>query len=142
MLLRTITSKGSNPRAVGRNGGNGMRDIRRGLWLMAIGITIFAAVQCLADEPSDVRGCYARYNRMTGKFSFEPFLKVDVPPTDGEDGEMQVWGFRVWNLEPPDKNGKTHPVNIPETLFIPLNTYQEVPAGTRRKSIRCPDGIW
>lgn len=119
-----------------------MRDIRRGMWLIAVGISLFVAGQCLADEKGDVRGCYVTYLSGNGKFLYEPFLKVADKESPAEDGKSEVWGFRPWNLEPPDREGKTHPVNISDDRFVPLGVFKLVPAGTREKSVKCPDGLW
>ena len=86
----------------------------------------------------DERGCIATYIATSGKFLYEPFLKIAAKETFSEDGKPEVWGFRVWNPEPPDSAGMTAPVNVPEEIWIPLNVFKEVPAGTTRKSIRCP----
>lgn len=119
-----------------------MRDLRRGLWLIACGISLFVAAQCLADEKGDVRGCYITYLSGSGKFLYEPFLKVADKESTSEDDEPEIWGFRVWNLEPPDKQGKTHPVNISDGRFIPTGVFKLVRAGTVQKNVRCPDGLW
>lgn len=110
-------------------------------WVSALLILVFAAT-LHADEPGDVRGCYVAYIGTSGKFIYEPFLKVADKEAPAEDGESEVWGFRPWNLEPPDKEGKTHPVNIRAGRFVPLNTFAEVDAGTGKRRIKCPDGLW
>jgi hypothetical protein len=94
------------------------------------------------DEKGDVRGCYVTYHSTTGTFSFEPFLKVADKESASEDGEPEVWGFRPWNLEPPDEDGKTHPVNVLADRFVPLGIFKEVRAGTITRRIRCPEGLW
>lgn len=118
-----------------------MREIRFGVWLIALGITLFCVAQCLAEE-GDEKGCYVTYNSMTGSFSYEPVLKVADKESASDEGEPEVWVFRVWNLEPPDKDGKTHPVNIHESRYIPMRIFKEVPAGSFRKRIRCPEKLW
>ena len=95
------------------------------------------------DEPGDVRGCYVTYNGLTGNFLFEPFLKVKDKTSTSEDGEPEIWGFRTWNLEPPDKEGNTHPVNIRASRFLPAdNKFHEVQAGKGKRKLRCPKGLW
>jgi hypothetical protein len=100
------------------------------------------AAPARADEPGDVRGCYVTYHSQTGTFGFEPFLKVGDKESPSEDGEPEVWGFRPWNLEPPDENGTTYPVNILASRFVPLNMNKKVDAGTAKRTIRCPEGLW
>jgi hypothetical protein len=90
------------------------------------------------DQPGDVRGCIATYISQSGKYLYEPFLKVADKESPAEDGAAEVWGFRPWNLEPPDKEGKTHAVNVRADVFIPLHVFQQV--GPRR--VKCPDGMW
>lgn len=125
-----------------------MKDLKRGLWLVALGISLFVVATYVHAEvnagnpKTDVRGCYCTYLGGSGKFLFEPFLKTADKESPSEEGESEVWGFRVWNFEPPDRDGKTHPVNIPDSRWIPLGTFKEVRAGTARKSIKCPDGLW
>ena len=105
-------------------------------------VCVMFALGAKAD-PGDVRGCYATYNGMTGKYLFEPFLKVADKTSSSQDGEPEVWGFRPWNLEPPDEKGKTHPVNILASRFIPADgKFYEVDAGTAKRRVKCPDGIW
>lgn len=94
-----------------------------------------------ADNTGDVRGCYITYVG-NNRFLFEPFLKVADKESLSQDGEPEIWGFRPWNLEPPDKDGKTHPVNILEGRFIPMRVFKEVQAGTMRRNIKCPDNLW
>ena len=90
------------------------------------------------QQPGDIRGCYVTYIAQSGKYTFEPFLKVADKDSPSEDGEPEIWGFRPWNLQPPDEEGKTHPVNILESRFIPLRTFKQV--GPR--SIKRPEGLW
>lgn len=121
-----------------------MKDIKRGLWLMVVGILMLVgATYVRADEPGDERGCYAKWDSMKGQFYYEPFLKVPTT-TDGEEGEIQVWGFRPWNLEAPKADGKTYPVNIPETRYIRMGVNKEVPMSDadHLKATRCPDVLW
>jgi hypothetical protein len=91
-----------------------------------------------ADEPGDIRGCIATYFSNSGKYAFEPFLKIQDKESPAEDGAPEIWGFRPWNLEPPDKEGKTHPVNIREDQFIELRTFKQV--GPRK--VKCPENLW
>jgi hypothetical protein len=119
--------------------------IRAIIWILgpaALLLFILAASPVRADEPGDVRGCYVTYHSTTGKFSFEPFLKVADKESASEDGEPEIWGFRPWNLEPPDEDGKTHPVNVLADRFIPMGRNKEVRAGSMRRSIHCPEGLW
>jgi len=101
-------------------------------------ICMMLALSANADQPGDVRGCVATYIPNTGKYIFEPFLKVQDKESPAEDGAPEIWGFRPWNLEPPDKEGKTHPVNIREDRFIELNIFKQV--GPRK--VKCPEGLW
>jgi hypothetical protein len=109
-------------------------------------VLVFLAVPVHADEPGDVRGCYAQYNTMNGQFVYEPFLKVSDKDSPSEYGLAEVWGFRPWNLLPPDKEGKTHPVNILEGQFIPIGKNKEVlmyrDNPDKKKSARCPEHLW
>lgn len=100
-----------------------MRQFKTGLWLMALGVWLLVgATYVYADEPGDVRGGYFEYSWSSGQFRWEPFLKIDAPKeAPAENGEAEIWGFRVWNLEKPDKNGKTFPVNILESRFVPCD---------------------
>lgn len=108
---------------------------------VAVFLLLFA-VTAQADEPGDVRGCYVTYLAGNGTFRYEPFLKVADKATPDQDGAPEVWGFRPWNLELPDEDGKTHPVNIQEGRFVPLGAFKEVDAGTTKRRIKCPDGLW
>jgi hypothetical protein len=125
-----------------------MKQAKIGLWLVALGVWLFVGVTYLhADEPGDVRGCWAKYNPQNGKFSYEPFLKIAHEKTwASEYGFPEVWGYRVWNLEPPDKNGITKPVNILEGQFVELGKNKEVqmyPDNSEKvKATRCPNGLW
>jgi hypothetical protein len=96
--------------------------------------TPIACVLPPADDSQDVRGCIATYLPTSNSFTYEPFLKVAAKPTLSEDGRPEVWGFRVWNLEPPDADGLTHPVNVLEENFIPENELKQV--GPR--TTKCP----
>lgn len=109
---------------------------------LAFAIAVFCALPLFADEPGDVRGCYVTYLSGNGSFLYEPFLKVGDKESMSEDGASEIWGFRPWNLEAPDHEGKTHPVNIPDDRFVPLGGFKEVSAGSSRKRIKCPDGLW
>lgn len=97
---------------------------------------------CLAAvspaDAEDIQGCMATYYSQSGHYAFEPFLKVADKESPAEDGAPEVWGFRPWNLEPPDRQGKTHPVNIRDDAFIPMRTFKQV--GPRR--VKCPDTFW
>lgn len=111
-------------------------------------LALFSAANVAsADEPGDVRGCWAVYNPQTGKFLYEPFLKVDHPKTwVSEYGFPEVWGYRTWNLEDPEEDGTTKVVNILEAQFIELGKNKEVQLyrddDTKKKATRCPDGLW
>jgi hypothetical protein len=95
------------------------------------------------DEPGDVRGCYVTYNAMTGGFLYEPFLKVRDKAALSENGEPEIWGFRPWNLELPDRDGKTQAVNIAASRFIPADKkLHTVEAGRLTRKLRCPEGFW
>lgn len=95
------------------------------------------------DEPGDIRGCLVTYNSMTGKFLFEPFLKVKDKASPAEDGEPEIWGFRPWNLEPPDEDGKTNAVNVLASRFLPADKkFHTVKAGSAKRQVRCPEGLW
>jgi hypothetical protein len=119
-----------------------MRDVKRGLWIAAFGIWLLVgATYVHAEEPKGVKGCYATYYSGDGKFRFEPFLKLGDKEYDSENGEAEIWGLRPWS-ESSKKDGKLVPVNVLESRFIPLNTAKEVPAGTMRRRIKCPDGFW
>ena len=126
IALRRAHSEASNPRSS---------------FVTALLLALLVAISFDA-KAEDVRGCYASYNSQTGGFSYEPFLKVRDKSSVSEDGQPEIWGFRPWNLEPPDKDGLTHPVNILESRFVPIGAFKEVPAGRSRRSIRCPDGLW
>lgn len=112
-------------------------------WLiLIIGAANLAYGEENKEEKGDVKGCMTTFNGNTGKFLFEPFLKVADKDSPDENGQPEIWGFRPWNLEPPDKDGKTHPVNIRDSRFIPMGTSKEVEAGSTKRMIRCPDGLW
>lgn len=104
-------------------------------WVSLV-VLIFTAT--LHAEPGDVRGCYATYLSQSGKYLFEPFLKVASKTSFSENGEPEIWGFRPWNLEPADEKGITNPVNILEDRFIEMRALKQV--GPRK--IKCPDNIW
>jgi len=91
-----------------------------------------------AVQPGDIRGCLAYWHSSANSFTYEPFVKVADKEARGEDGATEIWGFRTWNLEPPDKEGLTHPVNVPDDIFIPLGQFREVRAGLSKKATRCP----
>jgi len=91
-----------------------------------------------AEQPGDVRGCLATFIPSLNEFIFEPFLKIADKESLAEDGQPEIWGFRLWNLEPPDPSGLTYPVNVPEARFIPLNIFKVVPAGRGQRTVRCP----
>ena len=127
-----------------------MKDIRRGLWLIAFGVTLFAAAQMFAED-GDVRGGYFEYSWSQGKFRWEPFLKI--PFDNGkmsENGESEIWGFRVWNLEPPKEDGKTYPVNVLESHFVPCDrkmhlviiTHPNDPDRKVERNVKCPENLW
>lgn len=127
-------------------------------WKLIFATIVILVIFCFivrptfADEPGDVRGAYFTYSWNTGRFAlWEPFLKIAHPKSSpSQDGEPEIWGFRPWNLEPPDENGKTHPVNILESRFIPCDGKPHTvvlihPHERERKverSIRCPDHLW
>lgn len=128
-----------------------MRDIRRGLWLMAAGITLLVAAQLIAEE-GDVKGGVFEYSWSQGKFRWEPFLKVRHPQ-DGamdDEGRAFVWGYRVWNLEPPKEDGKTYAVNVLAADFVPCDGRQHKvtivhPHEEGRQVerwVKCPDILW
>lgn len=95
------------------------------------------------QQTGDEQGCYCTYYPQSGTFRFEPFLKIADKKSLSEDGEPEVWGFRVWNLEDPDEKGLTRPVNILASRYVPADgrTY-EVRAGTMTRRVRCPEGLW
>lgn len=116
-------------------------------WLSFIAVFFFIASTLNADEPGDVRGCWATYNSGNGKFQWEPFLKIAHPKNSpSEYGFPEIWGYRTWNLEPPDENGKRLPTNILESQFIPMGVNKEVQLyaddDTRKLATRCPDWLW
>lgn len=106
-------------------------------------VFLFAMAVNAKAEDGDVKGCYVTYNGNTGGFLYEPFIKISHPKENpSEDGEPEIWGFRPWNLEPPDKDGKTPPVNILESRFVPMGAFKEVNAGRIKRRIKCPDGYF
>lgn len=109
-------------------------------WLSFIALFFIFAMIANAEEPP-VQGCYATYNSISGKFSFEPFLKIGDKEYDSEDGQAEIWGFRPW-CEACKKDGEPFKVNILDSRFIPLNTAKKIPAGTTMRYIRCPNGLW
>lgn len=129
-----------------------MKQGKHRLWLIAFCILLFTSSLLQAEEPGDVRGAYFDYDWQRGKFRrWEPFLKISHPKHfPSSDGEPEIWGFRPWNLEEPDETGKTSPVNIAESRFIPCDkrTYEVVlrhpqdPDRVVKRSVRCPDGLW
>lgn len=117
---------------------------------LAIAIVLFTAT-AQADQPGDVRGCYFTYIWQSGKFLWEPFLKIEQPKdSPSQDGDPEIWGFRPWNLESPDEKGLTPPVNILESRFIPADNrmhsvrikHPSEPNREVERQIRCPDGLW
>ena len=92
-----------------------------------------------ALQVGDVKGCYFTYYPSSGTVLFEPFLKIADKKWSDEYGEPEIWGFRTTNLEPPDEHGKTPPVNIPASLFVPADgKFYEIPAGTTSRRVKCP----
>lgn len=114
------------------------------LWKFALMIVAVYFVAGVAfAEDGDVKGCYVTYNSNTGGFLYEPFIKIaHEKENPSEDGESEIWGFRPWNLEPPDKEGKTPPVNIRESRFVPIGVFKEVDAGRMKRRIKCPEGYF
>lgn len=94
---------------------------------------LMMAANAKGDE-GDVRGCIATYLPRTGQYVYEPFLKIAAKESFSEDGRAEVWGFRLWNLEPTDKAGNTRPVNVLEDNFIELGVLKQV--GPRK--VKCP----
>lgn len=113
---------------------------REVFWLSFIAVFFCFAMTAMAEE-TPVQGCYATYNSMTGKFAFEPFLKIADKEYDGEEGS-EIIGFRPWCGACKDENGEPFQVNVLDSRFIPLNTAKKVPAGTTMRYIRCPQGLW
>jgi hypothetical protein len=91
-----------------------------------------------AIHPADVRGCYVTYNPTSGDFLYEPFLKVADKSSTSETGEPEVWGYRVWNLEAADADGRTRVVNIAASRFVPADgKAHERPAGSVSRYLKC-----
>lgn len=128
-----------------------MRQVRIGLWLIAAGIWLLVA-STYADEPGDVRGGIFEYSWSQGKFRWEPFLKIRHPHEGALDdtGNAMIFGFRVWNLEPPDEKGLTHPVNVIADRFIPCDgkmhkvviKHPQEPDRQVERWLKCPPVLW
>lgn len=118
-----------------------MRQVRVGLWLMALGIILFCVAQEVRAEEG-VKGVYVTYNSSKGNFAFEPFLKTGDKEYDSEDGQAEIWGYKPWS-EAAKKNGQPIKVNVPAARFVPCDRKShEVDAGTLKRMIRCPEGFW
>lgn len=98
-----------------------------------------------------MRGGYFEYSFSQGKFRWEPFLKIaQEKQSPSQDGEPEIWGFRPWNLEPPDEKGLTPPVNILASRFVPCDgrfhkveiQHPNDPDRKVERSIRCPNVLW
>jgi hypothetical protein len=123
---------------------------RSNLLFIALLILVHAATLS-ADEPGDVRGGYFTYHWNSGTFGWEPFLRIAHPKSaPSENGEAEIWGFRPWNLEPPGRDGKTLPVNVLESRFIPCDGRSHTvtishpldPDRRVERSIKCPEHLW
>lgn len=104
---------------------------------------ITAKKRAVKKPSTDVAGCYVT---VAYKFGmpvplFEPFIKIADKLSFSENGEAEVWGFRPWNLEPPDEHGQTTPVNILADRFIPAGKAQLVRLGSMERMVRCPTGF-
>lgn len=92
------------------------------LALAWLALYAYVVASARADEPGDVRGGYFTYRWSSGTFAWEPFLKIAHPKEAASpEGEPEIWGFRPWNLEAADEDGKTPPVNILESRFVPCD---------------------
>lgn len=123
--------------------------------ILALSGTVVSCASAHAErtalQPGDVRGAYLAYNWSTGKFAWEPFIKIAYEKgAPSESGELEIWGFRPWNLEPPKKDGKTYPVNILASHFIPCDgqshdvrlLHPNEPERVVERKLRCPEILW
>lgn len=108
-----------------------MQDIRRGLWLMAIGIALFAGAQLLAEQPNagnpetDERGCLCFWNGHKGVFGYNAFVKTADKKALADDGSSEIWGYNVepgnFELMHEVKDGMVSPINARASIWIPAD---------------------
>lgn len=87
-----------------------MRDIRRGLWLMAIGILLlvgatFVHAEEVYPEKEWVWGCQIRGRTLSGDCVVRKFTKVGDADNDVDTDEEQVLGFEPGNV-PVSRSGE------------------------------------
>lgn len=125
-----------------------MKDLRRGLWLMAIGITLLVAAQSFAEvnagnTTTDVKGCLFKYSSTSGQVRPTPFIKTGDKEYGDENGNPEIWGYRVdesfgQHESAPDESGKIKPINVRADLFVPADgKFHEIPTGTTTRKVKC-----
>lgn len=127
-----------------------MRDIRRGMWLMAIGITLLVAAQSFAEvnagkTETDQKGCWCKYNSTSGQITPRPVIKTGDKEAPDEEGRAEIWVFIIEDVgkyqHEPDENGKIKPVNILAELFVPADgKAHDVQTGTTTRKYICK--VW
>lgn len=99
-----------------------MRDIRRGLWLMAIGISMLCAATFVhAEEVYDqkewVWGCQIKGRTLDGGCVLRKFTKVGETENDVDTDEERTLGFEPGNV-PVTRDGKPVFTRIKSVLFL------------------------
>lgn len=99
-----------------------MKDIRRGLWLIAFGVTLFVAGQLMAEEVRDekewVWGCQIRGRAVSGDCVMRRFTKVGEANNDVDTDEPQILGFEPGNV-PVSRDGQPIFTRLLEVKFLP-----------------------
>lgn len=106
-----------------------MKDIRRGLWLIAFGVILFVGAQLIAEEVYDpkewVWGCQIKGRTLDGNCVMTRFTKVGDADNDVDTDEPQVLGFQPGNV-PVNKDGKPIFTRLLEVKFLRPGTVKLV----------------
>ena len=98
-----------------------MKQVRAGLWLIAVGIVLFTGAQLFAEEIKDEKewewGCQIRGRSLAGECVMRKFTKVGEADNDVDTDEPQVLGFEPGNV-PISKDGKPIFSRLKEYLFL------------------------
>ncbi len=118
-----------------------MKEIRRGVWFVAIGFILFVGAQLIAGEPVKLNtkgfkeGCICTGQSYAGGSVYESVLVVAITP-EGSD----YWVFYPEHLEDRHRrhDGTLMALRMPTEQFLPRGKFRAGKMGR----LRCPESLW
>lgn len=121
-----------------------MQDIRRGMWLIAIGITLFCVAQSFAGEPVKLNvkgfkeGCVCTGESYQGGARYEKVLVVAMTPQGSDYWVFYTETQDMLETRHRRSDGTLMALMLPVERFLEKNKFRPGKAGR----LKCPDTYW